>query len=187
ERGDASGSVSRDDDAFGTEVFEQRIDEAVRVDAVRVAGPVVRQDNRVAFLSLATPGQPVGEAPGIRESGAEEARLEEIPRIGEHRQVRADRRFRELRRVDVHDDLEGTAGKVLPVVADLADRQAATDDQEEVRVLDGKVPGAVADRSLPSDITGVIVPEQVVRVEAGDHGDSPAGRELEELAFGARD
>ena len=92
------------------------------------------------------------------------------------RKVRLHGRLLQLAGVNVHPDLEGLRRKVFPVVADQPDIEAATEDQEDVRILEHKVARAVADRAAPARERRMVVGQQVIAVPCGDDGDAQVVR-----------
>ncbi len=113
--------------------------------------------------------------------------FEEAAHIGVHGKIGTDGRLGQLRRIDIHLDLEGVAGEGLPVVADLAHVQAATEDEQHVGVLYGKVAGAVADGAGAAAVERMVGREEVVGGPGGGDGDSEFADESAEEVFGARD
>jgi hypothetical protein len=66
------------------------------------------------------------------------------------RQIDPQGRLFQLSGIDVDHDLERVPGKTGPVVADLADVQAAGQDQQEIGVLDREVAGPFTDGAGPA-------------------------------------
>ena len=97
---------------------------------------------------------------------------------------RGDRRLGQLGRVDVDDHLVGRAGEGAELVADLADVQAAPQDEEQVGVLDGKIASAVADGAWASHEQRVIVRQEVERVPGGRHRHAQSVDEHQEILDG---
>ena len=70
---------------------------------------------------------------------------------------------------------------MLPRVADLADVQPAAEHDDEVRVLDGEVAAAIADRSRAPREQRMIARDEVVGVETGGYRNAEPFREREKL------
>jgi len=179
ERDDGGGAVAGDDDVVAVELAGEGVDEAVGVDLGRVF-PVLGEDDGVTLEPGFALGEPVAMAGRFAVGDGGEEAGEEIGEVGVDGEVGFYGRLLEFERVDVDDGLEGGAGEVLPVVADEADVEAAAEDEEKVGVLDGEVPGAVADGAGESGVAGVRFPEEIARVEGGDGGDAEFVERLEE-------
>src|SRR5687767_6902167 len=99
-------------------------------------------------------------------------------------EIRLDGRLLQLRPVDVDDHLIRGAREVLPRVADLPDVEPAADDENEVGVLNGEVPGPVADRSRTAGEEPMVARDDVVCVESRHERNAKALGEADEVAHG---
>ena len=106
--------------------------------------------------------------------------------IGANGQIKTQNWFREFQRVDIdHSDIRRACPRRC-VPADLIDAHARTDAEEEIAVLHGKIPRAVAHIAAASAVMRVIGCDEVNAVPAGNNGNIQGSIQAPEEFHAAR-